>query len=249
MKMANISPATINAYAAKRLKETPRPANATVNRELGWLKQMFRLAVDAGKLMTRPKIAMLKEDNVRTGFFPCMTNEIIDNVLTAIEEAHSQIEALDAKATKKRADLNERLRLVKLLASLEKQLAAFGKRGQERQKFHDDKTDAHFIVWMGVHEPERIASARAFLEKHDPALLAKLDSEPQDEEHQHMRLKTINFMFADAPVDVQDEMRRRFVESVSDDAGNLPVWLQRRLGPELTEKFRLAFACKRITEP
>jgi integrase len=27
---------------------------------------MFRLTVDAGKLMTRPKIAMLKEDNVRT---------------------------------------------------------------------------------------------------------------------------------------------------------------------------------------
>jgi len=37
MKMANISPSTINAYVAKRLKDTPTPANATVNRELGWL--------------------------------------------------------------------------------------------------------------------------------------------------------------------------------------------------------------------
>jgi integrase len=69
VKMANISPATINGYVAKRLKDTSTPANATVNRELGWLKQMFRLAVDAGKLMTRPKITMLREDNVRTGFF------------------------------------------------------------------------------------------------------------------------------------------------------------------------------------
>jgi integrase len=30
---------------------------------------MFRLAVDAGKLMTRPKITLLVEDNARPGFF------------------------------------------------------------------------------------------------------------------------------------------------------------------------------------
>ena len=37
--------------------------NGTINRELAWLKQMFRLAIDAGKLMTRPKIALLEENN------------------------------------------------------------------------------------------------------------------------------------------------------------------------------------------
>ena len=68
-KMTNISVATVNAYVAKRLKDTPTPTNATINRELAWLKQMFRLAVDAGKLMTRPTIRMLEENNTRTGFF------------------------------------------------------------------------------------------------------------------------------------------------------------------------------------
>lgn len=43
--------------------------NATINRELAWLKQMFTLAIDAGKLMGRPKIAMLPENNARQGFF------------------------------------------------------------------------------------------------------------------------------------------------------------------------------------
>jgi hypothetical protein len=175
-----------------------------------------------------------------------MTNEIIDQTLNAINDTHDRINEIDEKPAKsakaKRRQFDERLKLVHQLASLEKQLASFGKRGQERQKFRDDKTEAHFIVWMGVHDPAHIAAARAFLAKHDPELLPKIDSEPSDEEHQHMRLKTINFMFADAPVDVQNEMRRRFVESVTDDAGNLPAWLQRRLGAEVTEKFRLAFA-------
>ena len=89
-QMTDISVPLINAYIAKRKAEvtiipartkqtrrgvitTPereKPvANATINRELAWLKHMFRLAVDAGKLMTRPKIKMLAEDNARQGFF------------------------------------------------------------------------------------------------------------------------------------------------------------------------------------
>src|SRR5437667_1295810 len=67
--MAKISVATINAYVAKRLKDTPTPGNATINRELAWLKLMFRLAVDAGKLVTRPKVTLLVEDNAGQGFF------------------------------------------------------------------------------------------------------------------------------------------------------------------------------------
>jgi integrase len=50
--------------------EVRRPAsNAEINRELALLKRMFTLAIQAGKLLYRPHIPMLKENNVRTGFF------------------------------------------------------------------------------------------------------------------------------------------------------------------------------------
>ena len=44
-------------------------SNAEINRELETLKRIFVLAVQAGKLLHRPHIPMLREDNVRTGFF------------------------------------------------------------------------------------------------------------------------------------------------------------------------------------
>jgi integrase len=44
-------------------------ANATINRDLAVLKRAFRLAVQAEKLVRVPHIPMLREDNVRTGFF------------------------------------------------------------------------------------------------------------------------------------------------------------------------------------
>jgi integrase len=51
-------------------EERRRPAsNAEINRELALLKRMFSLAVQAGKLLYRPHIPMLKERNTRTGFF------------------------------------------------------------------------------------------------------------------------------------------------------------------------------------
>ena len=40
-----------------------------INRELTVLKRMFSLAVQAGKLHHKPHIPMLREDNVRVGFF------------------------------------------------------------------------------------------------------------------------------------------------------------------------------------
>jgi integrase len=40
-----------------------------INRELTALKRMFRLAAQAGKLLVVPYIPMLRESNVRTGFF------------------------------------------------------------------------------------------------------------------------------------------------------------------------------------
>lgn len=44
-------------------------SNAEINRELTTLKRMFSLAVENGKLLYQPHIPMLRERNVRTGFF------------------------------------------------------------------------------------------------------------------------------------------------------------------------------------
>jgi integrase len=66
-KMTEITGAAINAYIAARLKDDAKPA--TINRELAWLKHMYSLANKAGKLMTRPHIALLRENNARQGFF------------------------------------------------------------------------------------------------------------------------------------------------------------------------------------
>src|SRR3954462_1333759 len=44
-------------------------SNGEINRELTALKRMFNLAIQAGKLLQKPHIPFLKEDNVRVGFF------------------------------------------------------------------------------------------------------------------------------------------------------------------------------------
>jgi integrase len=44
-------------------------SNGEINRELTALKRAFSLAVQGGKLLHKPHIPMLKENNVRTGFF------------------------------------------------------------------------------------------------------------------------------------------------------------------------------------
>jgi len=94
-KMASITTADIREYIASRQAETtvarkaftftardgtPRHvpeqhrtvaavSNGEINRELTALKRMFNLAIQAGKLLQKPHIPMLKEDNVRVGFF------------------------------------------------------------------------------------------------------------------------------------------------------------------------------------
>jgi integrase len=57
----------INVY--KRERQAEGAANASINRDLSVLKRMFNLAIQAGRLSHRPYIPMLKEKNVRTGFF------------------------------------------------------------------------------------------------------------------------------------------------------------------------------------
>jgi integrase len=44
-------------------------SNGEINRELAILKRTFNLAVQAGKLLHKPYIPLLREDNTRTGFF------------------------------------------------------------------------------------------------------------------------------------------------------------------------------------
>jgi integrase len=66
-RMASISTADVRAYVKHR--QEAGAANATINRELAALKRMFSLAMQAEKLMHRPYIPMLREDNVRRGFF------------------------------------------------------------------------------------------------------------------------------------------------------------------------------------
>lgn len=46
-----------------------RVSNGEINRELTILKRIFNLAVQAGKLLHKPHIPLLREDNTRTGFF------------------------------------------------------------------------------------------------------------------------------------------------------------------------------------
>jgi integrase len=67
-RLANISTTDVEAYCAHRLTED-QMSHATINRELAALKRMFTLAFRAGKILHRPYIPMLQEDNARKGFF------------------------------------------------------------------------------------------------------------------------------------------------------------------------------------
>lgn len=69
-----INPAEINKYIAKRQAEPGHrkgrlTTNGTINRELTAIGRAFSLAIESGKLSVMPKIKMLQENNVRTGFF------------------------------------------------------------------------------------------------------------------------------------------------------------------------------------
>jgi integrase len=66
-RMTAITTSLIREYVAAR--QTDGASNGTINRELAVLKRSFVLAVQAGKLNTRPHVPMLKEAAARRGFF------------------------------------------------------------------------------------------------------------------------------------------------------------------------------------
>jgi integrase len=78
-RAANLTTDQIRNYIRKRQEE--KGANATINRELAALKRGFTLAAQAGKLLWKPYIPMLQENNVRHGFFePSQLKLILDHL-------------------------------------------------------------------------------------------------------------------------------------------------------------------------
>jgi hypothetical protein len=81
-RMADISTMHIRAYTAERKKAGA--ANGTINRELTILKRMFSLAIQADRLVRKPHIPLLVENNTRTGFFE---PDAIASVIAHLPEA------------------------------------------------------------------------------------------------------------------------------------------------------------------
>lgn len=80
-KAVTITGANINAYVARRKAEGA--PNGTINRELEALKRAFRLGIEQETITRMPKIKLLKESNVRTGFF---TRAEVDRVCSNLKE-------------------------------------------------------------------------------------------------------------------------------------------------------------------
>src|SRR5262249_10517793 len=66
-RLANITPSELRAFIAAR--QAAGASNSEINRELSVLRRMYTLSVQAAKLHGKPYIPMLREDNVRRGFF------------------------------------------------------------------------------------------------------------------------------------------------------------------------------------
>lgn len=66
-RAANVSTADIEEYIVERQEAGAK--NATINRELAALKRSYELAFQAGRIQSKPHIPMLRENNVRQGYF------------------------------------------------------------------------------------------------------------------------------------------------------------------------------------
>jgi integrase len=66
-RACQISTADIRRFALMR--QEGGASNAEINRELAIVRRAFKLGEQNGKVLNRPYVQMLKENNVRTGFF------------------------------------------------------------------------------------------------------------------------------------------------------------------------------------
>lgn len=83
MKAAQITTAQIKRYIVARQAEK-RPAKpGTINRELEAIRHTFKLAIQGRKLFQMPHVPLLREDNVREGFF---TRDEVDRLIQYLEE-------------------------------------------------------------------------------------------------------------------------------------------------------------------
>lgn len=90
-RMATIGAADVRSYTIRR--KDAGAANGTINRELTILKRMFSLAIQGEKLLRKPHIQLLREDNVRTGFFEpdqyeSLIRHLPDDIRPVIEFAY-----------------------------------------------------------------------------------------------------------------------------------------------------------------
>jgi integrase len=78
-RLMSINTTDVRAFTARR--QAAGASNATINRDLMLLKRMCMLAMQAGKLTVRPYIPLLKERNIRQGFFePAQFGSITHNL-------------------------------------------------------------------------------------------------------------------------------------------------------------------------
>jgi integrase len=82
-RAAQITTAQLKQYILIRQAETPKPANGTINRELEAIRHTFKLAIQGRKLLQMPHVPMLREDNVRSGFF---SREEVDRLCSFLPE-------------------------------------------------------------------------------------------------------------------------------------------------------------------
>lgn len=80
-KAVSITTADVNRFIEKR--QQAEASNAEINRELAVLRRAFSLAYKGGKLLHKPHIPMLQENNVRKGFFEREQFEEVRKMLPA----------------------------------------------------------------------------------------------------------------------------------------------------------------------
>lgn len=81
MRAVEVNAALVEHYQAEELRTDHPRANATINREIGVLRQSFRLAFKQSRISRVPYFPMLPEDNVREGFVEPSTMEAIATAL------------------------------------------------------------------------------------------------------------------------------------------------------------------------